>query len=1325
MGRERKKFAWMRAFVSLTLTCLCVLLVQGRYAYGQVDEGAITGTVTDSSGAVVPNADVTLLNTDQGITLTVKSNASGGYTFSPVRIGHYTITVTAHGFAKTTQRNLTVNVAQTLLVNVSLKLGATTETVEVNTAPPVLQTEEASVGQVIGQQQVNALPLNGRNFTFLAQLGAGMNTPQADTRGNAASGAFSANGLRPAQNNYLLDGIDNNSNAVDFLNGTNFVILPPVDAIQEFKVQTADFSAELGRSAGAVMNATIKSGTNSIHGAVWEFFRNDKLDAADYFENNTGIGRGKLRQNQFGASFGGPIIKNKIFVFGDYEGFRRVQGTPENGNVPTKLMRSSGYTDLSDILSFNSGSRTDGLGRSIPSGTILDPATTRFVAAGAVDPVSGLVNNSGKDVYVRDPFGACGPGTTNFTAAACGLNHLPAGRINQNSVNILNLFPAPNSGIQTFAASPALYEHRNQFDIRGDYNPNDKDQIFGRYSYSDDPIFIPGIFGGIADGGSFYQGNQTARSHQMVAGYTHVFSPNVINQVRGGFAHLHTTRFGPVANEAGIPAKYNIQGIPQPPTDGKENGGLPAFGIGNLAQLGSNAFLPSDEVSQTLQVTDDFTRVYGRHGFKMGVEYQNVKFSTLQPAWSHGQFNYGGGFTDIPNLSNTTGGVGQMVLPTEAAPATINGKPNPNGFSYSGGSDGVFASNIATTHDQRIYFATYFQDDWKLSSKLTLNLGLRWDYFGPINETGGAQGNFVPYAIPSRNIGAPTFLIPATGSASRVLSTGHPAYSNSGGTQVPASQGTCNGIGCYGFVDLLAKDGITLMQTDRYGQGLVQTQKNNFAPRVGFAYQVDPKLVVRGGFGLFFNSFENQGYGPNIGENYPFVFNLSYFSQSNPAGRSIDSQVAPISYNSPFAGCSTAGGNPATGNGTANFESGFTCIPLTQSAVNALGVGLQGMQFDYVTPRTFSSNLTLQYSITRSVSAQVAYVFTQASDLQTNVGYQLTNQILPAGIDTKNCGAFADHAYGSCVPFKDFGGGSYAANLGESTYHGLQTRLEDQFSNGLTFLLTYTWSKTLSDAGDLLNGGSTNSGSNSGPYRALGIPGLGPRFDWGPANYDVRNVFHFSGGYQLPFGKGMKYMNQGGITNALLGGWAVNWIVTAQGGQPLDFGCPTGSVSGAGCRTVLVPGVSQDRGIKTKVIGGAARPFWLNNPKAFNQPCQLGGTPGNLVPIPDSPTGCIPENGAAALGSKPGNTVGPGVHRFDFSVFKKFPITERFTAEFRSEFFNILNHPNFNAPNFGGNGVVAIGGSGNYTDPHFGEVGSTRFNPYDPRQIQFALKLYY
>ena len=332
MAHDRNAVKWVRAFGCLTLAAICLLLVSSRYAFGQVDEGSITGTVQDTSGAVVANASVTLLNKDQGTTLQTKTSSDGLYTFSPVRIGHYSITVTAKGFAKTTQQNLMVDVSQNLMVNVQLKPGAATETVEVTTAPPLLQTEDASVGQVVSQQTINDMPLNGRNFTFLAQLGAGAQTPQADTRGNAASGAFSANGLRPAQNNYLLDGIDNNSNAVDFLNGTNFVILPPVDAIQEFKVQTADFSAELGRSAGAVINASSKSGTNAFHGTVYEFLRNNKLEDRNFFDVQSGAPA--YHQNQFGASVGGPIKKDKIFFFANYEGFRKSQTTTSIVTVP-------------------------------------------------------------------------------------------------------------------------------------------------------------------------------------------------------------------------------------------------------------------------------------------------------------------------------------------------------------------------------------------------------------------------------------------------------------------------------------------------------------------------------------------------------------------------------------------------------------------------------------------------------------------------------------------------------------------------------------------------------------------------------------------------------------------------------------------------------------------------------------------------------------------------------------------------------------------------------------------------------------------------------
>lgn len=1262
MNYDRNPITSMFRSACLALTFLFLLVATAGHAGAQVDEGSIAGTVMDPTGAVVPGASVTVTNTDVGLKLQGTTNSAGEFTFSPVRIGHYSITVSAPGFQKTTQQNLTVNIAEHLQVPVQLKTGAASDTIEVTTAPPQLQTDESSVGQVVTEKTINDLPLNGRNFTFLAQLGAGTQSAQADTRGNAASGAFSANGLRPAQNNYLLDGIDNNSNAVDFLNGTNFIVLPPIDAIAEFKVQTADYSAELGRAAGAVLNATSKSGTNSLHGSVWEFFRNDVLDARDFFEP-AGQKKAAFRQNQFGASIGGRIIKDKLFFFGDYEGLRRVQGETTTATVPTANEVSSGYTNLADLINGQAGAspQTDLLGRSIPLGTVLDPATTRQVTAGQTDPVSGLLaTGSG---YVRDPFGSCPAGTTTYTLASCNLNSLSAGRFDPVDLKILSLFPKPTNNLyaSNYVTSPDLYEHRNAFDVRGDYNASQKDQVFVRFSYVDDPQYIPGVFGGIADGGGFQQGIQTAHSNQSVLGYTHVFTPSTINVLHLGFNHLHTTRYGPDGGVNGIPAQYGIQGIPQ----FSENGGLPEITFGGLSTLGTNAYLPSDETSQTLQITDDFTKVYKSHSFKVGIESQFVKNDVLQPPYSHGDFDYNGTYTDIPAKNSSTTGLAQFLIAPEAA--TV-----PNGFSYSGGSDSVNASNASKTDDYRTYLAGYFQDDWKVTPKLTLNLGLRYDYFSPIRETNGGQANFVPSGPPN---GVPTYLIPSSGKADAPLASTYSAFYN-----------------------LLLQDGIKPEQTDQYGQGLVQTQKTNFSPRVGVAYQATSKLVARAGMGYFFNSFENQGYGPNIGENYPFQFQFNYSGQT--AGTNPGEQnVAPVSYDTPFAGCSTAGPG-----GTATLASGLSCFSFNPALVNPEGLQLEGLQFNYKTPRTLAANFSLEYALTHSLSATVSYVFTQAQHLQAGVGNNNVTAILPETANTKNTAA---PGTGGTIPFVDFAqGGSYQSTVGYSNYNGLQTKLEQRYSNGLSFVFAYTYSKTLTDAGDLLNGGSL------GGYRAPSVVGLGPGFDYGPAAFDIRQVLHFSGGYALPFGEGKQFLSSGRGLNYLVGGWSVNYILTLQGGQPITLGCPSSTTAGTGCNDVRVPGQNPDLGIKITSAG----PRWFNNPAAFQQPCPLGAAPT---------TGCIPLTGDAVLGDSQGTTVGPGFHRLDFSLFKNIRFSERFRGEFRTEVFNIVNHPNFNAPGFGGNGVVSISGSTNFNSSNFGLIGSTRDNPNDPRQIQFAFKLYY
>jgi hypothetical protein len=1266
--------------------------------HAQVDFGAILGTIKDQSGAVIPGAKVSLTNEGTNFTISMTSGPDGSYLFTPVKIGVYAVGAEAQGFARAVQSHVTVNIDQKVVVDLTLKPGTVTETVEVTAAPPTLQTQDASVGQVVNARNVNDLPLNGRNFTFLAQIVAGVNTPQADTRGNAANGAFAANGLRPSQNNYLLDGIDNNSDNVDFLNGTNFVVLPPPDAIGEFKVQTTDFSAQYGRAGGAILNATIKSGTNGLHGNLWEFARNDKFDAADFFEDAESLIKGEYRQNQFGGTIGGPVViphvyngRNKLFFFGDAEFLRRRQGSVFANSVPTPLEVASGYTNLADnllgstspsCLSSGSCTYTDDLGRTLPYGIITDPATIRPAVCGVADPVTGLVPPSaasGNPCYgiaagttvgwVSDPFYTGGPvgKMTNFVNLAalcssdsnCMLNQLPASRIDPNAVKLLGLYPAatapvsPTSPIIVFnqGTNPVLIENRAAFDTRMDWNKGDHDQVFGTFSYVHDPQFIPAPFKGIADGGAFTQGLQNANSFLGAVSYTHIFSPTLVNEARLGEDRLYASRYGPVAtNLNNVPGQFGIQGIAQV----TENGGLPAISIGGLNTLGSNAYLPSDEITQTTQLTDNLTKSYGKHSFKMGMEFQHIKFSTLQPAWSHGQLDFGGTFSGD--------GMSQLLLtPTTTSVAS--------GINYVGGSDAVFVSNFSPTDDGHNYWAAYFQDDWKVSSKLTLNLGLRWEHFGQIEENWGRQANFVPSQVP----GSPAeYLEPNNGKNQQIAVN----------PQFPA---------------LLAKDGIQLKYINL--PALATVSDLNFGPRIGLAYQISPKLVLRTGFGIFYNAFENVGYGPNIGENYPFQYTLDYFNLN---------AATPISLTN---------ANGSTCTPAATLEATFPCIPLNVSAVETEGLGLEGRQYHYITPYTMGWNFTLQYQFTPSTSLTVAYV---GNGSRHDNAFPGANS--PTIIDLNPIAP--SYGPGSSEPFPDFGsGGSYQASMGTSNYAGLQTTIERRFSNGFNFLGTYTWSHCREDAQDPLND------NNNEGYRAPWVPGLGPAIDYQNCDYNIYSVVHFSGGYMLPFGSGRHFLpNATGLLNQVVGGWQTVWNLTVEGGQPFTISCPYSSNNTIGCTAMIKPGVDP--------YGKGAPDNYLNA-AYFTQPCPahgfsqpstcvpLSGLP-NLAPTGSQPLPCTPLSACRGLlGGGDAQVNGPGISRLDLSAFKNFRINERTRLEFRAEFFNIANHPTFNFPGFSGNGVVAVSGSTNYLTTNFGKIGSTRFPFQDPRQIQFALKLYF
>jgi hypothetical protein len=1186
-----------------------VLFALAQSTVCQVDTGAILGTVKDTSGAVVPGATVTLTNDDTGVVVTTTSGSGGEYSFSPVKIGHYSVATEFKGFQRVEHTHVSVDVQQRVLVDFVLPPGQMTQTVLVTGEPPALQTQDASVGQVIGQRSINDLPLNGRNFTFLAQLAAGVTQDQEDTRGLGASGSFAANGERPAQNNYLLDGIDNNANLVDFLNGTAYVVRPPVDAIAEFKIQTNDYSAEFGRSAGAILNASIKSGTNQLHGNAWEFLRNDKLDAANFFENSGGLPKGEYRQNQFGFTVGGPIRKDKTFFFGDYEGTRIRQALPSVNTVPTALERNSGYTDLSELLT-QGGTRTDVFGRNFALGQVFDPSTTRAVTCGVGDAVTGITvpcagMSAGSQVgFAREPF----PG-----------NIIPANRLDPNAIKLLNLYPAPNSPglFNNYAANPALRNDVNQFDIRIDQNFSDKDSIFGRVSYSRNPELIPGPFPGIADGGSFADGDQTANSSNSVISETHLFSPTLVNEVRAGFNRIATTRLQPNGDTLGIPAQFGIQGVPQVPS----NGGLGSIFITGLTTLGSNQYLPSIEYSNTLQFTDNLSKHLGKQSLKVGFEFQQLRFSILQPPSGRGTWSFSGDYTEVPNNSDGNTGLAQMLL--TPIPGTA-----PGAADYVGGADQVQVSNIANTDQKRAYYGAYFQDDVQVTPKLTVNLGLRWEYFGQLIERYGAQSNFLPSGSNSPS----EFLLPKR---------------------------RCNTPLSPDFVAAAQTDNIDIVCSTVPGLG--HSPLTNFSPRLGFAYQLTPKLVVRGGYGLFYGGFENSTIETYV--DFPFQFNLTYPNLV---------PNAPVTF---------PNGSIAT------LETGLSAIPLTPASVEPGGVSFTGEDYHMKMPYTQGYNFTLQYQLSANDTVQAGYVGNTVRHLGIYINPNSPSEILPPGLNS------FDYS-----PYPDFPNGfTYSSFAGDSFYNSLQLNYERRFSQGLSVLANFTWSKCRTDAVDVLNGTALTG------YRAPLLPGFGIQGDYGLCDFNIPKVFHLSGVYELPVGHGRQFLSHSGkAVDAVLGGWSTNWILTLQNGQPGTVPCAISTTSGFGCNAFLVPGQS--------VTAGPHNVNQWLNPAAFTSP-----------PVATS----IGQSDYSPLGGAPTQFLGPGFHRLDFSLFKSFQFTERTRLEFRSEFFNLTNTPNFSPPGFGGNGVVAAPGSLDYTSNSFGTINSTRDGQNDQREVQFALKFYW
>ena len=749
----------------------------------------------------------------------------------------------------------------------------------------------------------------------------------------------------------------------------------------------------------------------------------------------------------------------------------------------------------------------------------------------------------------------------------------------------MQLYPKPTeSGVlYNYNIIKVDSDSTNTADLRIDERFRDQDQAFFHYDYISSVRVLPPPFEGVADGGGYSNGTEIYNVRGFALGYTHTFSPTLINEARLGYTRGHDTREPAGASTLGIPAQYGIQGVPQVPL----NGGLPYLGIGTLSGLGGAGWLPGNRFSDTEQMTENLTKIYKKHTFKGGVEFQYIYFPWIAPPASKGTFYFDGNYTSIPfQADGTTGRAQFLITPQNATVA--------NGVNMSGGMDQIDASNFGEVRANRNYFGTYFQDDWAIMRKLTLNLGLRWEHFGLTGEAGGAQANFVQPSLNS-NAGAKYY-----------MTAGHktsPGLSTS-------------------FTDALVRDGIDLVYTNDYGTGMGVIQKLNFSPRVGFAYSVTPRWVVRGGFGIFYGVFENRGGYPSLGYNYPFQYSIGLSDTSNGG----ISTVTPVTY---------------TNGTTGTLENGMSGIPLDPQDVSYSGLALRGIQLHYQTPYTQGFNVTVQYQLTQHDSVEAGYVGSQARHLEASVGQNNVTQLLPPGTPTTGATNY--------IPFPDFGAGMpYYATSGNSAYNSLQTKWVHQTSGGLDLLLGYTLGKARTDAGDSLSGGGVSG------YRAPVIAGIA--YDTGLASFNITHAFVASGTYALPIGTGKQFLpNANRIGQAVLGGWSVNTILSFDSGQPQTISSQISTGSGINAYADVVAGASKYR--------GGIRHFY--NPAAFTDP--------QVVAM-------IGQTSLAPLGGPNTQVNGPGYKDFDFSVFKNFKVTEGSHAEFRAEAFNLTNTPSFNLP---------------------------------------------
>lgn len=982
-------------------------------AFAQRDLGTITGTVADQTGAAVPNAKVTITEDATNLSYVVTTNATGEYVRPALKAGTYTVTAEAQGFRRVAQQNVIVVGGDRVGVPLTLPVGDITSTIEVEAVAPLLQTENTTLGADLNPKSMTELPLGGqRVFTFLARLSPGVVPAEPGAR-DATGGGFAANGVRSnGQNNFLLNGVDNNVNVIDFLNQTAFVIGPSVEAIGEMRILTNGYSAEYGRGAGGVLNVNLKSGTNDVHGVVFEILQNTDLDANRWEQNLAGQPRPPFRQNQFGAAAGGPIIKNKTFIFGDYQGTRIassggiIQNLGYGGfyTIPTPAMIGGNF---SSELGPQIG--TDALGRPIYQGEIFDPASTRTV----------------NGQLVRDGFLG---------------NIIPKSRMDLAAQKLLALYPAPNQAIlqgsypqNDFYASTPGTQTTDQGDVRVDHRIGDKDSLFGSLSWSNTEKSLVPPFGGALDGGNFQGSSEVDLGRNAQMSYIRVWNPSIISESRIGFSRLVTSRVGANPN-TDVNTALGIGGLDQ--SGASQNGGIPQLDMQRYSQIGANNWLPSKEYSNVWDFVQNVAINKGSHAFKVGGEFRPIRFPFFQVPYPHGEEWFYQNGTAYPSTSLASNGKAYNVDTGDEMASLLLGV-------VAGGQ--ISTNNFISSTKQA--YAFYFQDDWKLTPKLTVNLGMRYELFSPIGEQFGRQSNFVYQTL--------TLDIPKGPDQNTPL----PPNFASSFPNVTVSRG----------------------QVSQY---LIPWDKADFGPRIGIAYQLRSKTVVRLGYGIFYGGEENQGGNPNRGESVPF--NESVVLNPPPG-------VGIFSTNPYFTG---------------GFSGGFPTNVYSLPAP----IAFRGVATDFDNSLVHKWNVALQHELPGQVSVEVAYV----GNHQAHQLFQPDPNACPNFGTTNssiNCNALR--------PFPDIGSVSGTASFGYGNYHALTAKAEKRFSKGLQFISSYTYGHALANTGTTLSGSPGFNIPNPLNYAS----------GYSSAAWDIRHNFTTGLVYELPFGKGKMWGS--GMTRSL------------------------------------------------------------------------------------------------------------------------------------------------------------------------------------------------